>query len=494
MTPAEAELDQRLAVPVAADADLPEGWVRATLPDIAGINMGQSPPGSTYNRQGEGLPFFQGKADFGALHPTVRVWCMQPTKIAEPGDLLISVRAPVGPTNIANQRCAFGRGLAAISPAGSIPTMFLLYALRQQEAQLAEQGAGSTFEAINRTHLDAVEIAVPPLAEQQRIVAQVEALLARTTATRERLAKVPAVLKRFRQAVLAAACDGRLTVEWRRARASLWRNSSPERWHNCQESDDLQYIPTDWQWSSVGELCVAIVDCPHSTPKWTSSGRVCLRTTNFRPGYLDLTSVRYVSESTYRERIKRLEPLPGDVLYSREGGILGVACIVPPGLSLCLGQRMMLMRPDVAVIQGSYLMHVLNAPQTLDRVVNLTGGSASPHLNVGDIKAFPVPLPSVAEQHEIVLRVEALFALADKIERRVAAATLRSEKLTQAVLARAFRGELVPTEAELARREGREYEPATVLLERIRRERVSSRSPKGRRRGARPRQLPLLGR
>ena len=103
-------------------------------------------------------------------------------------------------------------------------------------------------------------------------------------------------------------------------------------------------------------------------------------------------------------------------------------------------------------------------------------GTASPHLNVGDIKRFPVPLPPTAERHEIVRRVEALFRLADAIEKRVAAATARAEKLTQAILAKAFRGELVPTEAELARREGRDYEPASVLLERIRAEQAKNTS------------------
>ena len=131
---------------------------------------------------------------------------------------------------------------------------------------------------------------------------------------------------------------------------------------------------------------------------------------------------------------------------------------------------MMLMRPRQRVV-STFLMHILNSPPTLARVRELTGGTASPHLNVGDVKAFPVPLPSLPVQHEIVRRVEALFALADKIEARVALATERVERTTQAILAKAFRGELVPTEAELARQQNRDYEPATALLERIRAER-----------------------
>jgi type I restriction enzyme S subunit len=129
---------------------------------------------------------------------------------------------------------------------------------------------------------------------------------------------------------------------------------------------------------------------------------------------------------------------------------------------------MMLMRTKRERYLPALLMHVLNSPDINSRVRDLTGGSASPHLNVATIKGFPVPVPPLEEQHEMVRRVEALFKLADAIEQRVEAATRRADKLTQAILGKAFRGELVPTEAELARRAGRTYEPASALLERIR--------------------------
>jgi type I restriction enzyme S subunit len=124
-------------------------------------------------------------------------------------------------------------------------------------------------------------------------------------------------------------------------------------------------------------------------------------------------------------------------------------------------------------------------------------GEGRPHLSFDHLRATAVAIPPLAEQHEIVRRVEALFRLADAIEKRAAAATARADRLTQAILAKAFRGDLVPTEADLARREGRNYEPASVLLERIRAEREgadgqaqpnSTRREKkrGRRRGIRP--------
>ena len=187
---------EEIETPATSDNRFPEGWEPTTLPGCANVTMGQSPPGSTYNQHEEGLPFFQGKAQFGSRYPTVCVWCSKPKKIANVGDVLLSIRAPVGPTNVAKETCAIGRGLAAIKPLGGIPTEYILFGLRNQEPELSLQGTGSTFTAINRSHLDALEINVAPLAEQKRIVAKVEELLARVNAAREHLAKVPQIPRR----------------------------------------------------------------------------------------------------------------------------------------------------------------------------------------------------------------------------------------------------------------------------------------------------------
>jgi len=131
--------------------DLPENWVKANLSEAAGLIMGQSPPSSTYNTKGQGLPFFQGKAEFGDFYPTVIKYCNDPIKIAEPGDVLISVRAPVGPTNLCKEKSCIGRGLAALRPSSGIVTKYLFYYLRNIEDWLATQGTGSTFTAITKT-------------------------------------------------------------------------------------------------------------------------------------------------------------------------------------------------------------------------------------------------------------------------------------------------------------------------------------------------------
>ena len=150
---------------------LPNGWMQVKLEDVCEIILGQSPPSSTYRKRPDGLPFFQGKADFGDVSPTPTTWCIKPHKIAKVGDILISVRAPVGPTNIANTRCCIGRGLAALRCQESIDRDFLLASLKLYESEISRMGSGSTFKAITGKQLKALIIPLPPLSEQKRIAA-----------------------------------------------------------------------------------------------------------------------------------------------------------------------------------------------------------------------------------------------------------------------------------------------------------------------------------
>ncbi len=142
------------------------------------------------------------------------------------------------------------------------------------------------------------------------------------------------------------------------------------------------------------------------------------------------------------------------------------------------------MRPVFEETSQFLEIYLNSAAHGLAQYQNWIYGEGRPHLSFEQLKATAVALPPFEELQEIVRRVEALFKLADMIEKRVEAATRRADKLTQAILARAFRGELVPTEAELARQEGREYEPASVLLERIRAEgeKLTATTENGRRR------------
>ncbi|MDD4080686.1 MAG: restriction endonuclease subunit S [Eubacteriales bacterium] len=144
------------------------------LKEIANINMGQSPPSSTYNTQEEGLPFFQGNADFGEIYPSSRIYCIEPMKTADINDILISVRAPIGAVNIADSHCCIGRGLAAVKPKKNLYYRYLYYALQSLNDELNRQGTGSTFKAIGKSILENAVIPIPTLNEQRKIATKLD--------------------------------------------------------------------------------------------------------------------------------------------------------------------------------------------------------------------------------------------------------------------------------------------------------------------------------
>ena len=153
-------------------ADTPKGMIK----DLCEIIMGQSPDGKTYNTDGKGMPFYQGKTEFGDLYIGEPVtWTTAPTRIAEANDVLMSVRAPVGSTNIATQKCCLGRGLAALR---AIPekssAMFILYSMRSIERDIENMGVGSTFKAINKEQVYKLPIPLADLTQQARFVALAE--------------------------------------------------------------------------------------------------------------------------------------------------------------------------------------------------------------------------------------------------------------------------------------------------------------------------------
>ncbi len=168
----------------------------AKLSDICRINMGQSPDSSSYNDKGQGIPFFQGNADFGEIHPKVRVWCNAPTKVANQNDILISVRAPIGALNIADEKCCIGRGLAALTVnADKCIQKYLWYALESKVDELNSKGTGSTFKAISKSVLFDTDIPVPSLNEQKKTSAIFDNITALIRARKQQLTKLDQLVK-----------------------------------------------------------------------------------------------------------------------------------------------------------------------------------------------------------------------------------------------------------------------------------------------------------
>lgn len=168
----------------------------AKLGEVCKLNMGQSPDSSSYNDTGDGVPFFQGNADFGEVHPNIRVWCNAPTKIAHPGEILISVRAPIGAMNIADCECCIGRGLASISADEAVcTTKYLWYGISSKIEELNAKGTGSTFKAVNKKTLEETEIPIRDLMEQERIAAKLDSVTALITLRKRQVKKLDELIK-----------------------------------------------------------------------------------------------------------------------------------------------------------------------------------------------------------------------------------------------------------------------------------------------------------
>ncbi|MCB9960152.1 MAG: restriction endonuclease subunit S [Rhodospirillaceae bacterium] len=171
--------------------------------------------------------------------------------------------------------------------------------------------------------------------------------------------------------------------------------------------------PIKRNWRRLDALAEGVFDCPHSTPELTDRGPYVVRSQDIRSGVLQIHQMGRVSESTYLERIERAEPAHGDILYSREGTYFGIAAEIPKGLRLCLGQRMVLIRPDPSRINTRFLRFWLNSPTMARHLHGFRDGSVAERLNMPTIRALPIPVLSLREQNEIA---NLLGALDDKIE------------------------------------------------------------------------------
>ena len=357
---------------------------------------------------------------------------------------------------------------------------------------------------VNAQILSQVCIPLAPLNEQRRIVAKLEKLLAKVDTCKERLDKIPSILKRFRQSVLSAACSGRLTADWRENNPDvesaedllkrIQENREKQHYKLCIQAkqkgirqpkplsslelnsvnesiEEFPEIPDIWTYSPLSLLSAdepdSIVDGPFGTSintktDYIESGVSVVRINNIRPFEFINNNGKFVSKEKFSS-LARHKIEPGDVLLVKVGATIGDCCIYPPTLPTAMLSTTgsCRIKVDNQVVDNFYVCIVLNLLKPY--LKSIASEVAQPFLNMKTIKKLPIPLPPLAEQQEIVNRVQTLFKTADQIEQRYQKARTYIDQLTQSILAKAFRGELVPQDPN--------DEPASVLLERIRAER-----------------------
>lgn len=481
-----------LLVPV--ESEIPEGWSEPDFLSVIDYSGGAQPPKSTFvYSPKKGYVRLLQIRDFGPKPFPTYVPDSQRLKKAKEQDLLL---ARYGGDS-ADLKDSLGRictGLAGAYNVAMVKLQFDPALLNRDFVRLFFKGprfkssisvnSRSCQRGFNRDDLKWLKFPLAPYNEQVRLANFADDLLARVDAMRERLVRIPAILKRFRQAVLAAASSGRLTADWReRAKispsAAFLQNILAEReakWERGRfgppveysETDKVPDLPKTWSYQSFDTFVTDSFYGPRfAAEDYSNRGVPTIRTTDIGfGGTIKLTDPPRVALSD--KEVKKLGLVDGDLLVTRTGATIGKCAIyeerIGPAVPSAYLIRFRLTRDSVP---PAFLLMFLMSPMGQRLLVGRSTAVAQPNVNAENISHFPVPLPPRVEIDEILCRVEALFKLADAIEKRVAVAKARADKLTQAILAKAFRGELVPTEAELARREGRSYESASELLARI---------------------------
>jgi len=453
-------------------ADLPAGWVWTTLDEACDIIMGQSPPSETYNTEGVGLPFYQGKAEFGDLYPTPVKWCSQPGKIAEAGDVLITVRAPVGPTNLCREKSCIGRGLAAIRPKDGMPSLYILYLLRNVADEIAGKATGTTFSAISGKVLRDQVVPLAPTAEQHRIVAKIEEQFTRLDAGVVALKRAQTNLKRYKAAVLKAACEGKLTdpkgfqkplgspddepasellkrilverrAKWAADLRAKGKDPQKAKYEEPQapDLDELPELPSGWCWTTLpqlGELARGkSKHRPRNEPRLFGGPYPFIQTGEIRQadGVIARYSETYSEFGLAQSRLWR----KGALCITIAANIAETAIL---GFDACFPDSVVGFVADESACDVRFVeFFIRTAKEDLKRYAPAT---AQKNINLDTLQKLAVPLPPLAEQRRIVAEVERRLSVVQELDATLTANLARAERLRQSILKRAFEGKLVP--------------------------------------------------
>lgn len=443
--------------------DLPEGWATCKLMDVGQIITGNTPPRNNTNNYGRAFPWVK-PPDLGTDVPiTTTAECLSEVgaglaRLLPPESVLVSCIGLLGKVGIAGTTLATNQQInAVVFDERIVLPKFGFHFCKTLRPWMEENASSTTVAIINKGRLSEAPLVIAPLAEQRRIVAKLEELLGRVSRAKARLDRIPLLLKRFRQSVLAAACSGKLTSDWRE--------------ENELESGIVDHaetgsrVPSNWKSDFLGNVA-RFIDYRGRTPQKADAGIPLITAKNIRPGYIDREPREFIKSEEYERWMTRGIPRIGDVLVTTEAP-LGYAASVDLEGRFALAQRVICLQFSEPRNQEFALLYIMS-PMFQAMLIEQATGTTVSGIKASRLKQLTMLIPPLSEQHEIVRRVEQLFAVADQIEARLAKAQAQVDRLTQSILAKAFRGELVPTEAELARREGRDYEPASKLLERIR--------------------------
>ncbi|MGQ0432843.1 MAG: restriction endonuclease subunit S [Microthrixaceae bacterium] len=451
------------------DIDLPSGWMLVTTGDVAQVVGGGTPKTSVAGNfiDDGGHPWItpadlSGYTDKyisrGKRNLTDQGLATSSAKYMPAGTVLYSTRAPIGYVAIAANAVTTNQGFRSFVPSPSVDPEYLYYGLKLARGEAEQLASGTTFAELSGTNAKKLHLPLAPLDVQRQIVKLLDETNSCNASARQHLAVARRAIERFRQAVLTAAFSGRLTFDWHElssepttrdvarlasARVDAWAKTHGTRKYTepvATQASDLPDIPETWTWLSADAACVQITDGEHIQPPYQSTGFPMLSAKHVRDGFVDPAGAGLISDQDLRKALQRCAPAKNDLLIVSVGATTGRSAIVETSEKFAIVRSVLLMRP---LVDSKYMLRWLQHPWTFRWMTEASGASAQPHLYIRDLKRMPVPLPPAGEQAEIVRRVDLLFAAADRLGERLQAATASVERTSQAVLAKAFRGESV---------------------------------------------------
>lgn len=342
---------------------------RKNICEICTLIMGQSPDSKSYNKDKNGIPFYQGNADFGEEHPTPTVWCTAPKKIARKGDILISVRAPIGDMNIANEDCCIGRGLAAIrlNKSDIVDINYLYHYLSATVEFLQEQGTGSTFKAINKTTLEGIEIPCPSIEKQKNI------------------AKLIIEIK--------------TSIQYKKAELFALNELVKSRFIEMFGNPDAN--EKEWEKSKLENFINVVGGYAFKSQKYLSKGIPVLRIGNINAGYFKDTNLVFYQEDSALEKYKIY---PNDLVISLTGTAgkddYGNICLIDSTYDVYyLNQR----NAKIEIkhtFNRFFLMHLFSHPEIKQRLTGKNHGIRQGNILNKDILELDVYVPPIELQNE----------------------------------------------------------------------------------------------
>ena len=391
---------------------LPEGWRWVSLGDteLMDIVMGQSPPGETYNKEKIGLPFYQGCADFGNINPEPTVWCSKPKKIAAPNDILLSVRAPVGPTNIAKEICCIGRGLAAMRCKEGLSHRYLIWVLRHFEKQISSEGAGSVFDAIGKDEIEDIEFPLPlTIDDQIAIASELERKMAEVDKMRRAA---------LRQKEAIAAMQGAMS-----------REVFPYK--------DGGKLPEGWRWEKLKKISTNIQYGISKSSSLDKLGPKLLRITDIQEGKVDWTNVPHCECNNNEEEKYLLED--GDIVFTRTGATTGKSFLLKTPEHALFASYLIRVQCDKQFVTPAYLYTFFQSPSYWYLITQESRGGTLAGFNATMLSEMEIPLPpTLDDQIAIASELERKMAEVNKIRQATDRQLEAIEALPGAILREVF--------------------------------------------------------